>query len=233
MSNLLRGISSMATRGVLGALSAMYEARRPVRVEIESVGGIDAAKRVAAGEAFDVVVLAADALSRLAAGGHVDAGARVEVVASGVAVAVRSGSPHRAIDTEDAVRRAVLTAERVGCSTGPSGVALMAMFERWGIAQSVADRLVQAPPGVSVGQLVARGEADIGFQQLSELLGIDGIDILGPLPPSIQVTTIFAAAPGCRSTSIASAQDFLAFLTSPETAEVKRRYGMEHIAASR
>ena len=158
MATPLQGISSMATRQVLAELVAAYAQQSADPVHIESVGGVDAARRVQAGEAFDVVILASDAIDKLAASGHVRAGSKVDLVHSGVAVAVRESAPVPDLTSEDAVRRAVLAARSLSYSTGPSGVALARLFERWGIAQEIAPRIVQAPPGVPVGTLVARGE---------------------------------------------------------------------------
>lgn len=137
----------MATRQVLAELVAAYAQQSADPVHIESVGGVDAARRVQAGEAFDVVILASDAIDKLAASGHVRAGSKVDLVHSGVAVAVREGAPVPDLTSEDAVRRAVLAARSLSYSTGPSGVALARLFERWGIAQEIAPRIVQAPPG--------------------------------------------------------------------------------------
>lgn len=151
----LKGISSMATRLVLADLVDAFAQRSGDRADIESVGGVDAAKRVQAGEAFDVVILASDAIDKLIAGGHLQAGSRVDLVRSGVAAAVRAGAPVPDISSEDALRQAVLAARTLSYSTGPSGVALQKLFERWGIAEQIAPRIVQAPPGVPVGALVA------------------------------------------------------------------------------
>ena len=185
MSAQLRIISSMATRQVLADLVADFERTSPHRVSTESVGGVDAAKRVQAGEAFDAVVLAANAIDQLIAAGRIVAGSRVDLVNSGVAVAVRAGSARPDIATEDSLKRAVLAARSIGYSTGPSGVQLAKLFERWGIAEQIERRIVQAPPGVPVGSLVAQGEVALGFQQLSELMNLAGIDVLGPLPAAI------------------------------------------------
>ncbi len=220
---MITGISSMATRALLAELTAAYGSR----VAIESVGGVDAAKRVAAGEAFDVVVLAADAIDKLVAAGRVLAGSKVDLVHSGVAVAVKAGAAHPDIASEEAVKRAVLAAPTLGYSTGPSGVQLAKLFERWGIAQEIAPRIVQAPPGVPVGTLVARGEVALGFQQLSELMSLPGIDVLGPLPPAIQITTTFSAGVCAASSQPDAARALLAFLAAPGKAATKRQHGME------
>ena len=180
-----------------------------------------------AGEPFDVVVLASDAIDKLLAAGHLVAGSEVDLARSGVAVAVRAGAPRPEIGSEDALRRAVLAARTIGNSTGPSGVALATLFERWGIAERIRDRIVTPPPGVPVGALVARGEVELGFQQLSELIHVEGIDVLGPLPPAIQIVTTFSAAVGARARQPDAARALLAFMASPAATDAKRRQGME------
>ncbi|WP_205758144.1 substrate-binding domain-containing protein [Macromonas bipunctata] len=227
MTTAIRGISSMATRQVLADLVQAYTAQTGVPVAIESVGGVDAAKRVQAGEAFDVVILASDAIDKLQATGHVLAGSKVDVVHSGTAVAVRVGAALPDLSSADAVRAAVLAARSVSYSTGPSGVALAQLFERWGIAPQVQDRIVTPPPGVPVGLLVARGEVELGFQQLSELIHVEGITVVGPLPPEIQITTTFSAAVCVTSAQPDAVRGLLAFLCSDAAADAKRRQGME------
>lgn len=222
----LKCISSMATRLLLNALAADFTAQTGQAVAIESVGGVDAAKRVQAGEVFDAVFLASDAIDKLIAAGHLQGG-RVDLVHSGVAVAVPAGASQPDIASEDAVRAAVLAAPTLGYSTGPSGVALVKLFERWGVAESVQSRIVQAPPGVPVGALVARGEVALGFQQLSELIHVEGITIVGPLPPAIQITTTFSAGVGSQSAQPEAVRALLAFMASPQAAAAKQREGMQ------
>jgi molybdate transport system substrate-binding protein len=217
----------MATRQVLADLAAAYERQTGRTVAIESVGGVHAAKRVQAGEPFDVVILASDAIDKLVAGGHAAAGSRVDLVRSGVAVAVPAGAPRPDIASEAAVKQAVLAAPTIGYSTGPSGTALMKLFERWGIAQDVQARTVQAKPGIPVGSMVARGEVALGFQQYSELKDLAGIDVLGPLPPAIQIETVFSGAVCAASTQPEAVRELLAFMASAATAETKRRHGMD------
>lgn len=227
MSAAIRGISSMATRELLAELAASYGQRTGEGVQVESVGGVDAARRVQAGEPFDFVVLASDAIDRLAAGGAVLAGSKVDLVHSPVAVAVREGAALPDLGSEDSLRRSVEAAASIGYSTGPSGTALRRLFERWGLAAELEPRLVQAPPGVPVGALVARGDVAIGFQQLSELIHLQGIALAGVLPPPVAIVTTFSGAV-CTGTSRAeAARRLLAFMASPDADSAKRRQGME------
>ena len=218
----------MATKPLLADLVALYKAQAPdVLVQLESVGGVDAAKRVQAGEAFDVAVLASDAIDKLIASGHVLPGSRVDLVHSGVAVAVPAGAPVPDIATEEALRQAVLSARSVGLSTGPSGVQLAQLFVRWGIAEQIEGRMVQAKPGVPVGALIAQGEVALGFQQLSEMMGVPGITVLGPLPDAVQITTTFSGSVAATSGQADAVRAMLSFWASVACAETKRRHGMD------
>jgi molybdate transport system substrate-binding protein len=222
----LRGISSMATRLLLAELLADWQACGGCAATMESVGGVEAARRVQAGEDFDLVVLASDAIAKLEAAGCTAAGTRVDLVLSGTSVAVPAGASLPDITTEEAVRAAVLAAPSLSYSTGPSGVALARLFERWGIAEQVRDRIVTPPPGTPVAQLLAQGQVALGFQQLSELIHAPGIAIVGALPQAIAIDTVFSAAVRQGSQRRKDAQELLAFLASPETAAAKRRQGM-------
>ena len=217
----------MATRQVLADLAFAYERQTRVATQVESVGGVDAAKRVQAGEAFDVVILASDAIDKLVAAGHAVPGSKVDIVRSGVAVAVRAGSPKPDLASEASVRSAVLKALSIGYSTGPSGTALLQLFERWGITEQVKGRLVQATPGIPVASLIANGTVALGFQQLSELLNVNGIEIAGDLPAAIQIVTIFSGAVCAASTQPQAVSELLAFMASPATAPAKQRQGMQ------
>ena len=217
----------MATRQLLADLSHSFAPAAPWTVEIESIGGVDAARQVRGGKEIDVIVLASNVMEQLETEGWIVPGTRSDVARSGVAIAVRSGLPHPAIASEADVKQAVLAAGKISYSTGPSGDHLKRLFERWNIAERIADRTVEAKPGIPVGQLVARGDADLGFQQLSEFLGVEGIDIVGPLPADIQTTTVFTAGVSTRSAHPDGARAFVAHLVSPETQAAKAQLGME------
>jgi molybdate transport system substrate-binding protein len=225
-STPLRLLSSMATRGLLAELAARFERAAAQAVSAEAAGGVDVAKRVQAGEAVDVVVLASNAIDKLIADGKLLAGSRVDLVNSGVAIAVRAGAPRPDIATEEAVKRAVLAATTLSYSTGPSGVYLEGLFERWGIREAIASRIVVPPPGVPVGTLVARGESELGFQQLSELANLPGLDVVGPLPPAIQTITTFSGGIPVQCSRPELARTLLAYMASPAAAAIKQRFGM-------
>jgi len=224
---MVKGISSMATRHLLMDVCASYERQHGRGVSIEFVGGVEAARRVQAGEAVDLAFLASDAIERLEVSGHVRRGSGVDIARANVAMAVAAGAPRPVVDTEAAVRQAVLAADSVGYSTGPSGAHLGALFERWGIAEAIKPRLVLAPPGVPVGELLARGEVALGFQQMSELIHVPGIEILGTLPPAIACVTRFRGALTAACADPQAAHAFLDFAASPEVDAMRARHGLE------
>jgi molybdate transport system substrate-binding protein len=223
-ANALKLISSMATRAVLAELAADYERVSAQGIASEAAGGVDVAKRVQSGEPVDIVVLAGNTIS-------VRPGSRVDLIRSGIGVAVRAGRPKPEIGDEQSLKNLVLAADTLSYSTGPSGVYLETLFARWGILKSLRARIVVPPPGKPVGSLVADGSVALGFQQLSELLPIDGIDILGPLPAAIQQMTVFSGGIATCSARAAEARAALAFMASQASAMVKERHGMEHITS--
>ena len=223
---MLKLISSMATRQLLADFAARWQDRSGIKVVVESVGGVDAAKRVQAGEVFDGVVLAGDAIDKLIASGHLLAGSRIDLVHSNVAVAVKAGALVPDISSEAALRRAIEAASSIGYSTGPSGVALIKLFERWGLSGDLASRLVQAPPGVPVAALVARGEVALGFQQLSELINQEGITVVGVLPESVAITTVFSAATSALCEQVDKLGEFITWMEAPDSLAIKQRHGM-------
>jgi molybdate transport system substrate-binding protein len=222
----LKLLSSMAAREVLAELIQGFTAQTGQAVTAEAAGGVEVAKRIQAGEAADVVVLSDTAIDKLIAAAQLRQG-RVDLVRSGVAIAVRNGAARPDISTEAAVKAAVSSASSVSYSTGPSGVYLEQLFERWGILEGIRPRIVVPPPGIPVGSLVANGQAALGFQQLSELLNVGGIEVLGPLPAAIQTITTFSAGISVRCEQPQLAAQLLSYMRLPSAAEAMQRHGME------
>jgi len=222
----LKLLSSMAAREVLAELIRGFTAQSGQAVTAEAAGGVEVAKRIQAGDDADVVVLADTAIDKLIAAAALRAG-RVDLVRSGVAIAIRSGAPRPDVSTEAAVKAAVEAASSLSYSTGRSGVYLEKLFARWGILESVRPRIIVPPPGIAVGSLVAGGQAALGFQQLSELLNVAGIEVLGPLPAAIQTITTFSAGISMRCQQPQLAAQLLAYMCQPAASAVKQRYGME------
>lgn len=218
----------MATKQVLAELAKSYHAKTGTRVNIESVGGVDAAKRIAVGQAFDIALLGSDAIDKLISAGHVQQGSRVDWVKSPIAIAVHTGAAAPDISSAQAVKNAVMQARTISYSTGPSGVYLNQLFERWGMTKQLTTKLVQPPPGTSVGSLIASGHVDLGFQQLPEMVGVAGIQVLGNLPEEIaHITTFSSGIPSKHDPAKGQAiRCFQAFLASKEAEAIKREQGM-------
>ena len=219
----MRVLSSLAVKEAYLELQPQFEKKSGQKVETEWLGMVDIMKRVKGGEAADIVIASQKALGELKALGKVEA--VVDLATSGVAVAVKKGAKRPDIASAEAVKRALKAAKTIAYSSGPSGVYLAELFQKWGIAEELKPKITQTPPGTAVGPLIARGEAEIGFQQMSELLPTAGIDILGPLPADIQVVTTFSGAPHVAANDAAGARALLAFLAA--AAPVIRKHGME------
>ncbi|MFZ4807947.1 MAG: substrate-binding domain-containing protein [Hyphomicrobiaceae bacterium] len=220
-------LSSMATRQILKALVERCRMATGVGISVESLGGVDAARRVRAGEAVDLVLLAADAMTALSDDGFVVSDSIRAFARSPVAVAVRSGRPHPASCDEASLKALISASGRVGLSTGPSGRSVAQLLENWRRPGSAAHEVLLAPPGVPVARLIANGDVDIGFQQLSELLGEPGIEIVGTIPETVQPATVFSVGRSVRAGDPAAARAVIEFLNSSETASIKREFGME------
>jgi molybdate transport system substrate-binding protein len=217
-------MSSLAIREAYLELVPRFEKASRRKVATTWAGMVDIKKRLLAGDVVDLVIGSAAAVDELIKLGKLASGSRVDLAQSTIAVAVRAGAPKPDIGSSEALKRAVLAADRVGYSSGPSGVYLAGVLERWGVPKA---RITQTPPGTAVGDVLARGGAQIGFQQLSELLPIAGIDIVGPLPPDLQLVTVFSGGLHREAREPAAANEWMKFLKSPAAAPVLRQKGME------
>lgn len=187
---------------------------------------VDLMARLKAGETPDLVIMSVSGVDELIALGKFSADSRVEIVKSGIGIAVRTGASRPDVSTAAALAKALREAKAVACSTGPSGVYLMDLFERMGLTEVLKPKL-KIIKGEPVGALVARGDADIGFQQVPELLPVEGIDFLGPMPAEIQQMTVFAAGRPVGSRNPAGAIELVAFLKSPASLAVFEHTGMQ------
>jgi molybdate transport system substrate-binding protein len=191
-------------------------------------GGVNAvAKRVADGEVADVVMLPAAQIDDLIKLGKLTADSCVNVATSGIGVAIRTGAPRIDAGSSEGIRKALLAAKTIAYSAGPSGVHMARLIAKWGLTEELKAKIVPPIPDVPIGEVVARGDADIGFQQVSELLPVKGIDYLGPLPADIQEVTVFSAGVHKAAGPTDAALALLKFLTSPEAAAIIRKTGME------
>ncbi len=233
MTEVVNLLTSMATRLSLADLAAEAPAHIGVDVRVRSIGGVEAASLVRQNEGGDLVVLAADAMAALDADGHLMSGTVRPLFRSQVAVASAPRRPRWRIDTADGLRQSLRQATAVAYSTGPSGVAVQALLREWGIWDEVAGKLVQASPGVAVGSLLLEGQADLGFQQFSELMDVDGIEVLGPMPPGAEITTVFSGGVLASCTQARVSQSVLEELCAAWAEPVVRRRGMELVTSSR
>ena len=187
----------------------------------------DVQKRIVAGEAADLVILGNSGPEELIKQGKLAANSRANFAKAGIAVAVRAGVPKPDINSSEAVKKSVLGAKSVAYSAGASGIYLVSMFEKLGISEQVKSKLATVKPGEPVGEVVARGDAEIGFHQLSELIPVKGIQILGPLPADIQHITVFSGGIHSGTKEADGAKALVKFLTGPSAAPVITKHGLE------
>lgn len=220
-------LASGAIREAYVELVPPFEAATGHKVTTTWSSTVLTKQRIAAGDVFDLVIVGAPEIEAFIAAGRIARGSRVDLMKVGVGVAVKAGAPRPDIGSADAVKRALLAATSVAYSTGPSGVYVQQLFERLGIADQMKAVARQTTPGTPVARYVARGEAELGFQQVSELIHEAGIDYLGPLPPEIQNVTTFSSGVHARADNPDAARALQVHLSAPIAAVVIRRHGME------
>jgi molybdate transport system substrate-binding protein len=218
--------SNAAKEAVLDLIPA-FEKSSGHKVTMIWAGTEAITKRISGGEVVDVVLIAAPNIDKLISEKKLVEGSRTNIAKSGIGVAVRAGLPKPDISSGDAVKKAVLDAKSVAYSSGPSGFYIAELFKKMGIAEQIKDKVKQTPSGVQVGEGVARGDADLGFQQISELLHVKGIDYLGPLPPDVQHFTIWSTGIHSASPSPDAAKALVKYLSGPDGRESIRKAGME------
>jgi molybdate transport system substrate-binding protein len=223
----IKVLSTQATEEAYKELVPLFEKASGHKVTTIFTGTLDVQKRIAAGETFDVIIMAGPAIDDFIKAGKIVPGDRIDLAKSGVGVAVKAGAPKPDISTTDALKKTLLAAKSIGYSTGPSGVYLTGLFQRLGLAEQVATKLKQTPTGVFVGTLVASGAAEIGFQQVSELSTFAGLDFVGPLPADVQQTTAFSSGIQVGTKEADAARAWVKFLTAPAAAAAYKKRGLE------
>ena len=220
-------LSSIATREAYLELVPQFERATGHKVTTTWSGTTAIMKQMAAGERYDLVMISSRELDELIRQGKLVAGSRVDLAKSGIGVAVRAGALRPDLSSGEALKRALLAAKTVGYTSGPSGVYMAGLIERMGIAAELKDKHRSVPSGGTVGTIVASGDAEIGFQQVSELVHIPGIDYAGPLPPDVQHITVFSAGVQTGATQPDAARALVAFLTTPAAMAVMKKHGLD------
>lgn len=226
-ANEIKVLGSGALHEVGLELIPQFEKSSGHKVTVTWTGTAKIKQQIAAGEVFDLVLVGAPEVDKFIAEGRMVAGSRVDLAKSGVGVAVKAGAPKPDISSGEAVKKAMLAAKSVAYSTGPSGLYVQSMMAKLGIAEEMKAKSKQTAPGSRVGQYLARGDAELGFQQISELIHETGIDYLGPLPPDVQHYTNFSSGIGSASKEQGAAKALQAFLSAPAAATAIRQNGLE------
>ena len=227
MSAEIQVLSSIATREAYLELVPQFERASGHRIATTWAGTVDIMKRMAAGEVHDVVIISSHELDELIRQGKIEAGSRIDVANSGIGVCVRTGAPRPDVSSADALKRTLLAATTVGYTSGPSGVYMAGLIERMGIADQIKSKYRSVPSGGTIGTIVASGECEIGFQQVSELVHIKGTDYVGPLPPDLQRVTVFASGIQVGAGNAEAAKALDQFLTTPAAMAAMKRHGLE------
>lgn len=226
----MRIVTSNATHALLGALIRTFERSQPEHtVALDADSAKSMLERIERGERADVAVLNAPHVEALAASGILDEATRRPFTRSRIGVAVRAGTPHPDIATADAFRQMLLDAHSIAHTVhGASGMYVPRLIERLGLTAELRPKVVTRPGGL-IGKLVASGEAQIAIQQISELLAVDGIELVGPLPDELQMTFDSAVALFAECPNTESAVAFVRFLWSPETTALYEAHGLERL----
>jgi molybdate transport system substrate-binding protein len=223
----IKVLSSIATREAYLELVPQFERASGHKVSTTWAGTTAIMQRMAAGETYDLVMISSTELGELTRQGKIVSGSRADLAKSGIGIAVRAGAPRPDVSSSAALKQALLAAKTVGYTSGPSGVYMAGLIERMGIAAEVKPKHRTVPSGGTVGTIVASGNAEIGFQQVSELVHIPGIDYIGPLPADVQCITVFSCGLQTGAPQPDAAKALVEFLTTPAAVAVMQKHGLE------
>jgi molybdate transport system substrate-binding protein len=223
----IKVLSTQATEEAYKELAPQFEKASGHKVTTIFTGTLGVMKRLSDGESYDLLIMSRQSIDELAQAGKVVAGSRTDIAKSGVGVAVGKGKPKPDISTVDALKKTLLAAKSIGYSTGPSGIYVVTMFQKMGIADEIKSKLKQTPTGVFVGSIIASGEAEIGFQQVSELSFFPGIDYVGPIPAEVQLITVFSAGIPAGTKQADAAKALVSFITAPAAAAIFKKHALD------
>jgi molybdate transport system substrate-binding protein len=223
----IKVIASGATKEIINEILPAFEKNSGHKVAIEFTGTANIKKRIAAGETYDLVIVGAPEMDAFAQQGKIASGTRTDLMKSGVGVAVRSGASKPDIGSSEALKKTLLAAKSIGYSSGPSGDHMVNLVERMGIADQVKPKMKQVPSGSRISTMIESGEAEIGFQQISELIHENGIDYIGPLPSEVQKITVYAAGLHTGAREPEAAKALVKALAAPDAATLIKAHGME------
>jgi molybdate transport system substrate-binding protein len=223
----IKVLSTQATEEAYKELAPQFEKASGHKVTTIFTGTLGVMKRLSDGESYDLLIMSRQSIDELAQSGKVVAGSRTDIAKSGVGVAVGKGKPKPDISTVDALKKSLLAAKSIGYSTGPSGIYVVSMFQKMGIADEIKNKLKQTPTGVFVGSIIASGEAEIGFQQVSELSFFPGIDYVGPIPAEVQLITVFSAGIPTGTKQADAAKALVSFITAPAAGAIFKKHALD------
>ena len=223
----IKVLSTQATEEAYKELVPQFEKASGHKVTTVFTGTLGVMKRLSDGEAYDLLIMSRQSIDELSQSGKVVAGSRTDIAKSGVGAAVGKGKPKPDISTVDALKKTLLAAKSIGYSTGPSGIYVVTMFQKMGLADEIKTKLKQTPTGVFVGSIIASGEAEIGFQQVSELSFFPGIDYVGPIPAEVQLITIFSAGIPAGTKQADAAKALVSFITAPAAAAIFKKHALD------
>ncbi|MBX9759420.1 MAG: molybdate ABC transporter substrate-binding protein [Beijerinckiaceae bacterium] len=223
----IKVIVANALKDAYAELAADFEKTTGHKVTTTYSGTVASAKRVASGEAFDIVIIGSDAIDQLIKAGHVAAGSRSDIARSGVGVAVRNGLPKPDVSSADALKATVLNAQSLAFSAGPSGEYVERLLKQLGVFDQIAGKTSRPSSGAEVAGLLIKGEAAFGFGQVSEFLNVAGLTDLGPLPAQLQNYTIYSAGLPTAAATKDAPKAFVTFMKRQEAAPAYNKIGMD------
>jgi molybdate transport system substrate-binding protein len=225
----IKVLSSIAPKEAYLELVPQFEKASGHTVSTTWSGTTAMMKQLAAGEQYDLVMISATELDELIKQGKIVPGTRVDIAKSGIGIAVRKGAPRPDVSSPDALKKTLLAAKTVGYTSGPSGVYMGQLVERMGIAPQVKEKFKSVPSGGTIGTIVASGDCEIGFQQVSELVHIPGVDFIGPLPAEVQRVTVFSSGIQVGAAQPDAAKALVTFLTTSAAKGVIKKHGLETV----